>query len=95
MMEVEDGETIWVGGCEVAAVLYGLFDLCWREDVCVMIEWVLFAYVFEDESCLWVCMMGDWSSELIAAVSCYCLWFCVCMAMEGDWLVRILMWAFS
>ena len=63
MMEVEDGETIWAGGCGVAAVLYGLSDMCWSEDFCVLVEWVLFAYVSEDESSLWVCMMGEWSSH--------------------------------
>ena len=40
-----------------------------------MVEWVLF--VSEDESYLWVCMMLDWSSEFIAEMSGYYLWFCV------------------
>ena len=45
MSEVEDGKAVRAGCCGISAVAYDLFDLSGAENVCVMVKWVLFAYL--------------------------------------------------
>ena len=93
--EVQDRQTIRTGCSRIAAVLDGMLHLCAAKNVCVVVEWVLSADLSEYVSCLWIGIMGDWSSELVAELSGYCLWFRVCLVIEGDRLVRVLVWPLS
>ena len=56
---------------------------------------MLSAYLSECASCLWSGVVGDRSGELVAEVCGDCLWFGVYLAVEGDGLVRVLVWPLS
>ena len=52
-------------------------------------------YLFKSASCLWSGVVRDWSGELVAEMFSYCLRLGVCLVVEGNWLVWILVWPLS
>ena len=56
---------------------------------------MLFAYLFKCASCLWSGLVRHWSGKLVTELFGYCLGLGVCLVVEGDGLVGILVWPLS
>ena len=95
MSEVEDGQAIRAGCCRISAVAYGLLDLCGGENISVVVERVLLAYLSDKSRGVGVRGVGNWLCELSAEMCGYFLWVSVGCVVKNYGLVGVLESAFS
>ena len=69
--EEQYGETIRIGCRSVAAAFDSKPHLCYRESVCIVVQWVLLTDLFDYPSSLWVVTVRDRSSKLVAEMFGY------------------------